>query len=387
MSSGGLIDNGQWLDSSVSRNDPSPPDIFDERARTTHLVVGNRELKSRLAEIRDLRRRCGQEDDLTTDPEYFIAANTLKNRKCAAVLIRRDHELEACVLFYEHCRFGVGLGLFRGGDYIGESLVAGPEALRVRCVHLATQALLKHWRIHGVSLCIKASAANCIEVMGPPSNFKRFRGNQIQHKLPLESTYEGLLARLGPRTRRSLAGKRQQLEKNTNVRFIPELEPEQSLEVMLGLEAKSKPQRISKFFHARYRLLRINPEFFCMGLRLPDGPWLSVLSGWRRNRVTYVDLQMNDTTFKKESISAVMRAFMLEHEIARKQESINFVGGSSLLLRRYCEPLEESTEAFIWRPGVAAKFFETVATRVQSGSVYERLNPETEAEAPAEGVD
>jgi hypothetical protein len=385
VSSGGLIDNGQWL--GMLGDDPRSGATFDECARTTHLLVGNRELKSRLAEIRDLRRRCGQEDDLTTDPEYFIAANTLKNRKCAAVLIRRDHELEACVLFYEHCRFGVGLGLFRGGDYIGESLVAGREAFRVHYVHLATQALLKHWRIHGVSLCIKASAACCIEVMGPPNNFRRIRGNQIQHKLPLASTYEGLLARLGPRTRRSLSGKRQQLEKNTNVKFIPALEPEQSLEVMLALEAKSTPQRVSRFFRARCRLLRINSEFFCMGLRLPDGPWLSILSGWRRNRVTYVDLQMNDTTFKKESISAVMRAFMLEHEIACKQESINFVGGSSLLLRRYCEPIEESTEAFIWRPGLAAKFFEMVATRVQSGSVYERLTPGTEAQAPVEAVD
>jgi hypothetical protein len=387
VSSGGLIDNDQWLDSSMSRDDPRPPATLDERARTTHLLAGNREVKSCLAEIRDLRRRCGQEDDLTTDPEYFIAANTLKNRKCAAVLIRRDNELEACVLFYEHCRFGVGLGLFRGGDYIGESLVAGAEAFRVHYVYLATQALLKHWRIHGVSLCIKASAASCIEVMGPASNFRRFRHNQIQHKLPLESTYEGLLARLGPRTRRSLSGKRQQLEKNTNVKFIPALEPEKSLEVMLALEARSTPQRASKFFHARCRLLRINSDFFCMGLRLPDGPWLSILSGWRRNRVTYVDLQMNDMTFKKESISAVMRAFMLEHEIACKQVSINFVGGSSLLLRRYCEPIEESTEAFIWKPGIAAKFFETVATRVQSGSVYERLTPGTEAEAPGEAVD
>jgi hypothetical protein len=387
VSSGGLIDNGQWLDSSMLGDDPRPPATFDECARTTHLLVGNRELRSRLAEIRDLRRRCGQEDDFTTDPEYFIAANTLRNRKCAAVLIRRDHELEACVLFYEHCRFGIGLGLFRGGDYIGESLVAGPEAFRVHYVHLATQALLKRWRIHGVSLCIKASAAGCIEVMGPASNFRRFRHNQIQHKLPLDSTYEGLLARLGPRTRRSLAGKRQQLEKNTNVKFIPALQPEQSFEVMLALEGRSAPQRISKFFHARHNLLRINPEFFSMGLRLPDGPWLSILSGWRRNGVTYVDLQMNDMHFKKESISAVMRAFMLEHEIARKQESINFVGGSSLLLRRYCEPIEESTEAFIWKPGLAAKFFEVVTTRVQSGSVYERLTPGTEGEAPAEAVD
>lgn len=61
---------------------------------------------------------------------------------------------------------------------------------------------------------------------------------------------------------------------------------------------------------------------------------MSILSGWRRNRVTYIDLQMNDVNFKKESLSAVMRAFMLEHEIAGKQKLTNFVGGCSLLLRR-----------------------------------------------------
>ena len=44
---------------------------------------------------------------------------------------------------YEHCRFGIGFGLFRGGDYIGESLVAGPKALRVHYVNLAIQALLR----------------------------------------------------------------------------------------------------------------------------------------------------------------------------------------------------------------------------------------------------
>ena len=109
-----------------------------------------------------------------------------------------------------------------------------------------------------------------------------------------------------------------------------------------------------EYYRARYRLLQEVPEFFSMGLRLPDGTWLSILSGWRRNRVTYIDLQMNDMHFKRESISAVMRAFMLEHEIARKQELINFVGGTSLLLRRYCRPTESCTDAFFWRPCLRA---------------------------------
>ena len=384
MSSSGLIDNSQRLDDSALWNESKADSAFIDGPRAAQVVIGNREIHAHLAEILELRRRYGREDDLTTEPEYFFAANTLTNRRCAAVLIRKDQELEACVLFYEHCRFGIGLGLFRGGDYIGESLVVAPEALEVHYVHLATQALLKKWRVHGVSITMKAPSARCIELMGPASYFRRFIGSEVQHKLPLASTYEGMLASLGPRTRRSLAGKRQQLEKSTNVQFVSELDPDQSLEVMLGLEAKSMPQRNSEFYHARYRLLRANSDFFNMGLRLPDGPWLSLVTGWRRNRVTYVDLQMNDMSYKKESLSAVMRAYLLEHEIAHKQELINFVGGSSLLLRRYCEPLEPCSDIFISKPCLRSKFFEVLARHAQSGSVYERLKPGAEVKPSCE---
>jgi hypothetical protein len=375
VSSSGLIDNSQQLNDSAVWNELKSDSVFLEGARNTQVVIGNRAIQSHLVEILDLRRRCHQEDDLTTEPECFFAANTLPNRRCAAVMIRKDQELEACVLFYEHTRYGIGLGLFRGGDYVGESLVVAPEALRVHYVHLATQALLKQWRIHGVSITMKAPVDRCIEIMGPASYFKRFVGSEVQHKLQLASTYEGMLASMGPRTRRSLAGKRQQLEKSMNVEFIAALEPDQSLEAMLELHGKSTPQRISDFYHARYRLLRAKSEFFSMGMRLADGPWLSMVTGWRRNQVTYVDLQMNDMHYKKESLSAVMRAFLLEHEIGIKQELMNFVAGSSLLLRRYCEPLEPITDLFIAKPGLRSQFFEMVASRAKSGSVYERLKP------------
>jgi hypothetical protein len=109
-----------------------------------------------------------------------------------------------------------------------------------------------------------------------------------------------------------------------------------------------------------------------------------MVTGWRRNQVTYVDLQMNDMNYKKESLSAVMRAFLLEHEIDLKQGLINFVAGSSLLLRRYCEPLEPCTDLFISKPGLRSQFFEMVASRVQSGSVYERLKPGAQAKPGGE---
>jgi hypothetical protein len=72
-------------------------------------------------------------------------------------------------------------------------------------------------------------------------------------------------------------------------------------------------------------------------------------------------------------LSAVMRCFMLEHEIALRQHSIDFVGGTSMLLRRYCRPVEAASYAFVWKPGLRATFTRTVVPRIKAQSVYERF--------------
>jgi hypothetical protein len=347
--------------------------MLDGCERTTELVIGARRLRALIPAVRELRLRCGQQDDFSTDLQYFIAVNTQRNRRVAAVLIRRNQDLEACVLFIEHCRLGIGLGLWRGGDTVGDGLVAGPEEFRVQYVHLAAQTLLKRWRVYGVSFAVRTSLAHCVEIMGPKSKYRMFSGGSIQRKLPLEKTYQAMLAGMGPRTRRSLAGKRKQLETHAQVVFLPSIEPAQALEAMLSLQPRSQPNRITGFYHARYDLLLEIPDSFCMGMRLPDGTWLSILCGWRRNRVTYLDLQMNDVRFKKESLSAVMRAFMLEHEIALQQELIHFVGGTSLLLRRYCRPIEPCSDGFLWRPCLRARLFHLVVPFMKPESLYENI--------------
>ena len=353
---------------------PGTTSVFDPTQATTELIFGKRNLLSRLPQLRQLRLHCGQQDDPTTDPEYFIAANTLKNRRVAAVLIRHNRNLEACVLFFEHSVCGIGLGLMRGGDATGGSFVIGPVASRVRHVHLAAQALLQHWRIHGVSLTIKASLDYSVEIVGPANKFRTFTQRAPQHKLELAETYSAMLTAMGPRTRRSLATKRRQLEQKTGVLFLPALGPAQAMEAMLKLRTRSWPERIAKFCDARYALLGKRPEFFSMGMRLPDGTWLSYLSGWRRDGVTYIDLQMNDGRFKKESISAVMRAYLLEHEIARRQQLISFVGGCSVLLGRYCQPGEFCTDIILARPCLRSGIFKSVIPFVKPESRYERIS-------------
>jgi len=347
---------------------------LDGADRTTELLIGAAKLRAYIPAIQELRRQAGQEDDMTSDPHYFMAANALSTRRIMTVLIRRNRELEACVFFFEHCRFGIGLGFCRGGDGIGEGLVAGgPAAFRIHYVHLATQALLRHWRIHGVSLAIMAPVNHCLEVMGPADACHCFAGRSVARNLPLPATYRAMLESMGPRTRRSLAGKRRKLEKSLQIAFTPWLRPEQAQEAMLSLQPKARPQREPGFYQARFALLRDRPDFFCMGLQLPDGAWLSLVSGWRRGDTTYVDLQLNHSDYKKHSLSAVMRAYLLEYEISFHRQCIHFVGGTSLLLRRYCTPAEPSTYALFVRPGLRTDLFRMIVPYIKKDSVYERF--------------
>ena len=61
---------------------------------------------------------------------------------------------------------------------------------------------------------------------------------------------------------------------------------------------------------------------------------------------------MNHSAFKRESISAVMRAFLLEQEIGVGQKYLEFVGGCSLLLERYCSPSEKVVDLLVSRPTI-----------------------------------
>jgi hypothetical protein len=360
-------------------NPPASPGAppFQTRTRTTQLVFGKRKLRALIPAIQQLRQENNQEDDVTTDPQYFITANSLSDRTVAAVLTRNDRTLEACFLFFEHRKFGIGHGILHGGDAVGEGLFAGPEKFRWHYLQLATQAMLAHWRIHGVTLTLRASRSSCLEALGPAGKYRAFSERPVQHKLPLAATYQEMLAGMGPRTRRSLSGKRQKLEAEAQVKFLPTLTPTQALEAMLALERKSLPPRSSGFYRARHQLLLQRPEFFCMGMQFPNGAWLSILSGWRRKGMTYVDFQMNDLHLKKESVSAVMRAFLLEHEIAARQTLIHFVGGTSVLLRRYCQATELCTDVFLWRPCLRASFFQRMIPRMSSQSVYARALSES----------
>jgi hypothetical protein len=307
---------------------------------STDLLIGAGAILSVKHELDELRSRCHQQDDLTTDIHYFLSCKHPRNCRPVVLLFRSDSRPAAALFLHEVCFLWFGTRLCAGGDSAGDGLLIAPEQQRAVFLRLAIHELVNvQKRFHTVRFCVKSSAGKTLVDDGVPGLRSKFVERTVKHRLTLADTYTGMLASFGPRTRRSLRTKRRQLEDTLRPDFFPGLKPEQALAVMYYLHSRSSsPFRSKWYLYSRRNFLDSRANAFAMALKSHDGTWLSFLSGWRRNGTTYVDMQMNHSAFKRESLSAVMRAFLLEHEIGAGQKYLEFVGGCSVLLERYCSP-------------------------------------------------
>ena len=326
---------------------------------STDLLIGVEQILSIKQELDQLRLRCHQQDDITTDIDYFLACKDPQNRRPVVVVFRAESELVAAAFFHQVCFAGVGSGLACAGDPMGDGLVIAPLQEREVFLRCAIEELVNvQKKFHTVRLRVKTSRTALLVDFETSGLRSKFIERTVQHRLVLAETYAEMLASFGLRTRRSLRAKRRQLETNLRPDFVPGIAPEQAFEAMCYLRSRSSmPARSTWYFESLRKMLHTREDAFAMGLRAKDGTWLSILSGWRRNGTTYIDVQLNHSTFMRESLSAVMRAFLLEHEISVGQKYIVFVGGCSALLERYCTPREAFADLVVSRSSISGWFF------------------------------
>ena len=320
---------------------------------STDLLIGPRAILSAKAEIDELRSLCNQQDDLTTDIEYFLSGRHPRNCRPVVLILRARSRAAAALFLYEICFVWLGTGICGGGDSAGEGLLIAPAQERDVLLRRAIDELIHVYkRFHTVRVRVKTSNGSTLIGYERGISSKVIE-RKVQHKLALAGSYPDMLATFGLRTRRSLRTKRRQLEEALLPNFFPYLSAEQAYDAMCYLRTRSlSPSQPMWRFESRREFLRSRVDTFAMGLRSYDGTWLSILSGCRRNGTTYVDMQLNHSGFKRESLSAVMRAFLLEHEIGVGQKFIKFVGGCSALLERYCEPEETVADLLVARRSI-----------------------------------
>ena len=326
---------------------------------STDLLIGVEQILSIKQELEQLRLRCHQQDDVTTDIDYFLTSKDPQNRRPIVVIFRAESALVAAAFFHQVCFVGVGSGLACAGDPMGDGLLIAPPQERETFLRCAIEELVNvQKKFHTVRLRVKTSRPSLLVDFEAPGLRNKFIERTVQHRLVLTETYEEMLASFGLRTRRSLRAKRRQLENNLRPDFFPGIAAEEAFEAMCFLRAKSSmPARSTWYFEGLRKMLHTREDAFAMGLRSKDGTWLSVLSGWRRNGTTYIDVQLNHSTYMRESLSAVMRAFLLEYEISVGQKYIVFVGGCSALLERYCSPREAFADLVVTRSSLSGWLF------------------------------
>jgi hypothetical protein len=154
--------------------------------------------------------------------------------------------------------------------------------------------------------------------------------------LPLTSSYEALLNQMGSHTRRNFRYYRRQFETNGHMYAEPLTIPEfraATLELIGKSSIPAEKERVER--HMSTCLAAGQPML--VGLRTASGEWLAVLGGWCEHDRAIVVFQLNrDQEHRTDSLSVVLRSYLIESLIRRGFQSIVFVGGVGEPLKRYC---------------------------------------------------
>jgi hypothetical protein len=319
-------------------------------ARSCTVVCGSRKILAIREEIRALRMWTGQEQDATTDPDWFVRMIMAQSCNPWIVLLSEQGRLVAAMVLAERRIFGLPSGYMKAEGMDQGFLICRPEQrsayfpLLLNGLFSRRSALIAYVAQLAISETAHAGPAD------PSALVVEWKQALYHYRLRLSETMEKTLASYGVHTRRNL---RYYLRKARaeGCRFIAELPGEQRLEVVKSLRSHATHGVSVESARLREAAIQSVPNSFAMGVQEADGSWVSYLTGWRREGQTFVCWQMNLARDKSSSMGTAMRSFLMEEEIARGATEIVFLGGSSEVFKRCCE-VDPSVHLFMRRRGL-----------------------------------
>ena len=296
-------------------------------------------------EIDSLRKDIGVEDDVLLDPLHFLAATDDRRRSCS-VACWDASSLIGLTYATEHCVRGIGLGYAVGGDYSGRGLLLCQQEHEAAVVEASIRALV-------------AKGVHSLHFRLTPSNDTRLtiRGMHVQYldglipgdRMHLPTSFEGFLSTLGRHTRRNIRYYRRKASA-AGIEFVCSLNKEEYQAGVNRLNGKGTFHADPSHLARDERLLALHSGVQRFGLRAPDGSLVAVLCGFTRGCRFHLLTQFNDPRHEALSLSIVLRGHTVEHLIANGVTELQFMGGSSLSLGRFCPP-QKYCSIFVDRNG------------------------------------
>lgn len=329
------------------------------------VLIGRRRILRARATIDAHRESSKQSGQALTSVDWFLSKRVIWRELPIVLLIRRDGILQGVVLLYYSTISGVPYGLMRGGRR-GDASVIAPVAEQRQMIETAAQFLVQHAFAHTVILTVPylVPLSTSPGWIGRGTSARWFPRDDPQ-RLSLAGGLDATMQRLSYKLRRNLRYYRRRADTEGKVHFVPELTPAQRGDAVMALSDKGRyPTALSQAKNWD-QALQVIAGSFAMGLQNAQGDWVSYIVGWREPSATYIDWQLND---ERESTSTVMRSYLLEHEAERRSPALVFVGGTSPIWQRACDPAVAS-DLVVTGTRPVARFLR---------GAYQRLRPNTD---------
>ena len=237
-------------------------------------------------------------------------------------------QLRSAVLMSEYRPFRFRTRVVSTEDEAGwRSVVAMPQDRRQAAAH-ALHAVLAS----GAHLALATfdAEAEPYLTLSPPAQAPMhcaLRARPVSMRLPLESSLEATLARMGRSTRVNMRYYRRKLESAHELEFVSDVLAHVDRNELVQFQRLSRYPSTDAEFLRRLDACRSRGGYIS-GLRVRGGPWLSFAGGWRQDRTSVLYMQINAVGWEKSSLSMVMRSFLMEDEIARGAAELLFFGGT-----------------------------------------------------------
>ena len=301
--------------------------VTDAAPFTANLVTSTSEIAQYEEFVRSLAAEPGM-----LSPAFFLASVSPAGWRPLLVVVWEEQRIAGLLYCKERVVAGIGIRMAFGNDELGAMVVARPEDAE-SVMACGVSALLKH--MVALRFVVSSAYLPVLKSVQADTDFSFYRCKDHAH-LDLPRTFEKFLARLGPKTRRNFRYYRRKSEQAGN-EFVSTLAPEEFFMAAQDLLPKAAyAKRSSKHTQTRHRaMIEAMPSPMLVGIRRASGQWIGLAGGWHVGQRAFLIMQLNDRTYERESLSIVLRSYLIEMLIDRGYRELVFLGGSSPPLTYY----------------------------------------------------
>jgi hypothetical protein len=284
-------------------------------------------------------------------PRFFLASLLPRFCRPCVVVVSQGSRVAGLLYAGERLVAGIPTGIVLGDDTLGTMVVARPDEAE-DVLHCAVETLLKHKA--ALRLRVASDRLAFLQTVIAQANAENHFYPEVHHAhLALPRTYNEFLAKVRRPTRHNLYRYRRRSDLAGN-----EFCPDQPFTDFCAAAKRLFPTAVHPTSNGRFQqslaMIEASSSRLLIGLRRRTGDWISLAGGWYVGDSAFLALQLNDHTCGRESVSLVLRSYLIEQLINRGIRELVFWNGTSAPLSFYTTPREEFTvyvdsQSYPWR--------------------------------------